>query len=306
MQIPMSMNTRALWHSVAELPSPVSYWNGRRICDGLAPDNILLFPKSYDQPVPANALGSYHPRFVIDLVLGGNGVLQIGSEWHLLKEGECTVVFPHQYHIGGTASEEAPAHWAVTTFDLADEAPIQSLRNAPRRLRASDTARFAAFAEAWKANASGLEVSAHLSRFLRELCHAPLVERRALAPVIDSQRSALLESIVRLQDGGSGDTVAELARAMKITEAALRDRFRKYTGRSLPEFLRRRRLEKAVRLLELPELSIGEIAQRLRFSSVQTFSRIFKERYGVTPKQYETTIRQNLGDTALKKPRSKA
>ncbi len=295
----MSHDTASLWDRVARNPSPASFWSGVRLRHGLVPDNIVFFPRVYTEPPSSVSLGSYHPRYVLDVVLGGSGIIRVGSDWFLLREGEAVLIFPQQYHFGGAETGSRPFQLAVTTFDLEDDTAIRSLRSAPRRLRAQDRARFGSLIDAWNTKADGVEISARLSACLKGLCDAPAAERRVVSPPADSTdaaRGELIETIIRLQNTGAGDTVAELAAAMGLTQALLRDRFRQYSGHSLPEFLRNRRLERAVRLLEDPRLSIGEIAGRLRFSSVQTFSRIFKERYGVSPREYEAAVQRNLGD----------
>ena len=285
-----------LWSKVQPIPYPGSLWVGVRLGDGLLPDNIHLFPYEYTEPPPPTTIGSYHPRYVFDVVLEGRGYVQIDQNGFMLEAGEAFVIFPHQYHFGGSEKAGARFGIAVTTFDLENDEAIRSLRSSPRRLRAGDYALFGAFVDAWKAGADGVELSALLARCLKSLAAAPAVKRRNVPSPVEPQRHELLQQIVELQDRGMGDTVAELAAKMKMDEAVLRDRFRQYVGQSLPDFLRKRRLQRAVQLLAQPGLSIGEISRRLRFSSIQTFSRIFKERFGVAPREYQVTVQRNVRD----------
>ena len=290
-----SHSNERLWSHVSKLPHPANFWNGVRLNHGLLPDNILIFSHEYTQPPPPTTIGSYHPRYVFDVILRGRGYVQIGSDCFLLEEGEAFLIFPHQYHFGGSEKPGVPFGLLVTTFDLEnDQSVVASLKASPRRLRGQDHTHLSALVEAWKAAADGVQLAALLARCLKSLAEAPPVKRRKVKSPVDPRRNELLETIIQLQDGGAGDTVTELAAAMKIGEAALRDRFRQYVGQGLPEFLRRRRLQRAVRLLEQQNLSIGEIASQLRYSSIQTFSRIFKEHFGVSPKEYQTAVQRNL------------
>lgn len=65
--------------------------------------------------------------------------------------------------------------------------------------------------------------------------------------------------------------------------------FRKVTGGTLAEYYRGRRLETARLLLEERKTSISKIAELLNYSSIYTFSRAFKEKYGQSPEQYRKT-----------------
>ena len=65
--------------------------------------------------------------------------------------------------------------------------------------------------------------------------------------------------------------------------------FKKFTGITMTEHLNNVRLSHALGLLQSTNKTISSIAQYLGFSSVSYFNVIFKEKYGVTPKE----IRKN-------------
>ena len=62
--------------------------------------------------------------------------------------------------------------------------------------------------------------------------------------------------------------------------------FKKEMGVGAAEFILNCKLDEARTLLEISELSIGEISERLCFSNQSHFQRKFKEKYGATPRQY--------------------
>ena len=59
-----------------------------------------------------------------------------------------------------------------------------------------------------------------------------------------------------------------------------------YTDSTLADYYRNRRLEAARLLIAQGDLSITHIADLLNYSSIYTFSRAFKDKYGVSPEQY--------------------
>ena len=62
--------------------------------------------------------------------------------------------------------------------------------------------------------------------------------------------------------------------------------FKKEMGVGAADFILNCKLEEAKTLLEISDFSIGEISSRLYFSNQSHFQRKFKEKYGVTPRQY--------------------
>ncbi len=86
----------------------------------------------------------------------------------------------------------------------------------------------------------------------------------------------------------------ELSVATNYNYSYLSSLFRKTTAGTLADYYRRRRLETARLLIAEDERSMTEIAGLLHYSSIYTFSRAFKDQYGLSPSQYkkELTLRE--------------
>lgn len=78
----------------------------------------------------------------------------------------------------------------------------------------------------------------------------------------------------------------ELADATNYNYSYLSSLFRRTTAGTLTDYYRRRRLETARLLISENELNITQIASLLHYSSIYTFSRAFKDEYGLSPAQY--------------------
>ena len=80
--------------------------------------------------------------------------------------------------------------------------------------------------------------------------------------------------------------LGELAEETNYNYSYLSSLFRKTTSGTLTDYYRRRRLETARLLILENELSISHVAELLHYSSIYTFSRAFKDEYGLSPAQY--------------------
>ncbi|RZL74170.1 MAG: AraC family transcriptional regulator [Rhodococcus sp. (in: high G+C Gram-positive bacteria)] len=123
-------------------------------------------------------------------------------------------------------------------------------------------------------------------RMAVDLLHSALARTRG--DVSDS-REVLLLQIKDFLDRNLGDpdlTLDTVARANAVSVRYLHMLFQG-TGETAREFLRRRRLERAQHLLlgSGPELPVAEVAARSGFDSPSSFSRAYRTRFGVAPRE---------------------
>jgi len=76
---------------------------------------------------------------------------------------------------------------------------------------------------------------------------------------------------------------SDLAREARMSVGALNHLFKEQTGHSLQALLRRKRIEKAVMLLQFSDLSIEQIAEETGFCDRYHFSKVFRTFQGAGP-----------------------
>lgn len=95
-------------------------------------------------------------------------------------------------------------------------------------------------------------------------------------PVIEYIRSNYRKNI----------TVEELAIVSGSSKSKLHSIFKEETGLSPVKYLNEYRLSVALRFLEDTNMNVGEIAVKAGFYDLFHFSKMFKSKYGVSPKNY--------------------
>lgn len=78
----------------------------------------------------------------------------------------------------------------------------------------------------------------------------------------------------------------EMAMKMAMSLSKLNRLFRKMYNTSLHAYVQEMRLEYAASILNRELVNISEAASRAGFTNMSYFAKVFKERYGVTPKEY--------------------
>jgi AraC family transcriptional regulator of arabinose operon len=95
-----------------------------------------------------------------------------------------------------------------------------------------------------------------------------------------------------LADPAAPHTVRSLAAQVALSPSRLSHLFSEQTGTTLMRALRDARLRYAARLLEGTDLPVRSVATASGFVSAFHFSRLFRARFGVPPKEYRAGARQ--------------
>lgn len=81
-------------------------------------------------------------------------------------------------------------------------------------------------------------------------------------------------------------SLSNLSRVFRFNYSYLSKLFKNTTGRSISDYYQTRRLDMARLLILEKKLKIHQIAETLNYSSLYSFSKAFKSKYGVSPSNY--------------------
>lgn len=92
--------------------------------------------------------------------------------------------------------------------------------------------------------------------------------------------------------------LSDLARAVGTNTRNLNDAFRKFTGVTALNYLREVRMKEAARLLRETGLDVQTIATDLGYGNAANFSTAFRERFGMSPRQFRNARPETDGHRA--------
>jgi len=84
-------------------------------------------------------------------------------------------------------------------------------------------------------------------------------------------------------------SVEDLADKLNVSRVQLYRKVKAIIGINISDHINNVKLEKAAELLKSNEMNISEIAYSLGFSSPNYFSTAFKNKFGISPKEYKST-----------------
>lgn len=111
----------------------------------------------------------------------------------------------------------------------------------------------------------------------------------ATVPPSSSAHQAIVQAFVRLLESNQDDTTDDidlLAAKVGTNRQGLSEAFRHTVGSSVFGWLREQRLRRACQWLARTAMPITQIALELGYSSSGNFATAFRERYGITPREF--------------------
>lgn len=261
----------------ARLGKPAHPLHGKRRPAPPLPENVICFQRragaELNRPVQGRAL---HHRHVLIVALKGKGTIIADDRDTALAPGEGMVVLPYQHHHYADAARRL--HWLFVTFEYAQGVVLEPLRHRTFRLTPERIAQLVALVKDWRARPESGLPELRLALLLADLTPPPDPVAAGAATTLKPQVNLAIQRRRPVMP-----TIRELAADLGMSQSHLRARFQASCGVSLGRHMRELRLERARGLLKMSPARVSEIAEQCGFSSLFSFSRAFKTRYGESP-----------------------
>jgi len=100
------------------------------------------------------------------------------------------------------------------------------------------------------------------------------------------KNSSIIDSLINILEGNYHRqiTINEIAKKVYLSPSYICTLFKESMGESIIDYLTKLRLKHAQRLLADKSLNIYEVAEKTGFNSTSYFSVVFKNAYGISPK----------------------
>ena len=279
--VPGDPNLSARWHKHG-VPSPFSRWN-------------------------------YHPEYEVHLITFGTGRYIVGDRIDTFSAGQLVLVgsnLPHHWISDLEPGETIPDRDVVFQFhpqwinrcrevlpELSDVEPL--LNKSARALEFTGrTASEGARELELIGTTTGAERLQHIFGLLGILARAPASEHRTVAkawlPPLDDQYAAdiidrafgyILDNLV------SEVRLSVAADLIGMSESAFSKYFKRVTGQTFSDTVRKLRLAQAGKLLKETNLLVSSIYQRVGYTNLSNFNRQFRAEHGVTPREFRSRTR---------------
>jgi len=230
-----------------------------------------------------------HAEPVISLVLAGDGVEEVGDRTRLVTTQDLLLTpayAPHGYRFGRSG------RWF--NMQLTDSWLARVADGAPALPAAAQIVHSHA-AAAWAARVrtefrhhdtvSSLAIDGAMILMVADLARVR-VDAAGRRP----RWLAAIEEAIEAS-GSAPPSVAELAQLAGVHPTHLLRTFRRHTGATISNYVRRRRIQKARTEVARGDRPLAMIALDAGFSDQSHFTRVFRQEFGETPGQYARSLR---------------
>ncbi len=288
--MPPAKHSRRDVVAVERLRTPKDYFAETRSSLELWPEKILCFTRKTAMESDSQPLARYHHhRYVLVVNWMNSGEVYVDERRFLLQSDDGLLIFPFQFH-HGFKFRRPSVLWQFITFEIKDGSALEALRLSPhRRFQRRDFELLSNLVQAWNRSGDQDELAPWLALILNRMLRAPRAVKERWDPELKISGSFLVKinkhCLARLHQPFG---LKELAGWLSMSESHLRASFRRTTGMSLGQHLRRLRLQKAMGMLVQSNLNVTQIAEKCGFDSVFAFSRSFRRFTGITASEYRT------------------
>lgn len=128
-----------------------------------------------------------------------------------------------------------------------------------------------------------------------EICNliiAQILIKLSRLQVIDIKDQAFYKLIREIDTSVSfSKSIQEMADSVSYSYDHFRHKFKEITGQSPTEYIINKRIDYACNLLQINKYTCTEISMICGFSSPAQFSSLFKNKTGISPKEYQTSYK---------------
>ena len=259
--------------------------------------DLRLYQYGYEQCKPLYSFGPYvRNHYLFHYIISGRGMLMSTTEdkvlhRYTLEAGQGFLIAPGFVNTY-SADAEDPWKYVWLEFDglraaeLLDQAGLSSTQPIYRSGDAelNKSVRDSMLYIADHADSSAIHLIGHLYLFLDLLIRSSDAQRRSREAQLKDYY--IQEAVSFMERNYQRDlSMEEIADMCNLNRSYFGRLFKKSMGCSPQEFLIRLRLSKAAELLKLRDSPIGDIASQCGYPNQLHFSRAFKKRYGVSPRE---------------------
>lgn len=261
-------------------------------------DDVRVAP---DRQIGMNS----HPQWELSYVICGRGIRIIGDKEESFVEGEIILVPPHIPHLWQFDPSHTDADGKIANISIFFESEtldglervFPELSGVVRRIKSQKDA-ICYVGESNKRILSLLIAMRGVTHFARLSMFLDLV--LALADDDDCVSAGCTNTLSRVEQRleavriycrcnyARNITLEEMAAQTGMNKSAFCTFMRRHAGMSLSEFINNVRLGKAMEMLLHTDQRISSIAYDVGFSNVTYFNRLFRNRFGRTPKSVRT------------------
>ena len=266
--------------------------------------NRLAFKYDYVRVAPDRQIGvNSHPQWELSYVIVGAGTREVGDRKEPISEGEVILIPPGISHVWRFASDVTDRSGCISNISVFFESgTLEGIASVLPELRGC-VEKIMSLREAISYSGTARETIVTLLHSMSEMTpEARLPEMLRMLTVLsetggsrpvgrNNTLSATERRIERIRtfcacNYARDISLDEVACYVGMNKSAFCTFMKRHTGKTFSQYVNEERLQRATERLGHTDENIAEIAFGVGFSNVSYFNRLFKSRFGLSPKVF--------------------
>ncbi len=251
---------------------------------------------------PSEAFGPVTPnKIIINVVEAGRGTLDCGARRFNIAAGQAFVLFPNRtvswkadalepWNYIGVECTGADAEAFIERMGLSPQMPIIDFSSPHKAMDAA----YDLFVECEKKYPNQFAIAGCFAGLLE------CVEESLIAKKIPAKNFYMTRAVEYIKENYNQNiSVEHIANMLGIERSYLSRLFKTYKNKSTQNYIIDYRIQRAKKMFEEEDFNVSQVCAAVGYTNIYCFSRIFKSRVGMSPKEYrEQCKRQNIIDAA--------
>ena len=233
-------------------------------------------------------------RYVFNIVEAGRGSLDMGDRRYSVVAGQAFVLFPD---VPVTWKADGIEPWNYIGVELTGDGVEEFIKllglSAQKPIidfasphKAMDTA-YDLFVECNKKYKNRFAISASFANLLE------CVEESLVARKLPAKNFYMTRAVEYIKENYNQNlSVESIANMLGIERSYLSRLFKTYKNKSTQNYIIDYHIGRAKKMFEEEDLNVSQVCAAVGYSNVYCFSRIFKSRVGMSPKEYRERSKQ--------------
>lgn len=219
------------------------------------------------------------PYYNITFVLGGEATFIVEGQEITCLAGDCLFLYPGSRRVARTSTENPLICAAFNIVDI--PYPINLPPVIPFRKNSHINFYLREFDKAYREEPKNrIQLSAIVTLLL---CELDTASRKAslVNPHVDAAEKYIKKNILK------PISADDVAKAIHLNSAYFGALFKRCTGESVVGYINRYKMITAASFLSDPKITVTAAAEKVGFSDIYYFSKVFKKTYGISPMAFK-------------------
>jgi len=259
--------------------------------------DLYYVTKGREKCAPNHSFGpAIREYYLIHIIMNGKGYYETEKAKYNLSAGQFFIIFPDEQTFY-QADEENPWEYIWFGFDGRDPKSLLATLGITPGMPIGSVSDFSN-AKKGIEKMIAMNPFDHISRLQLQgklfwLLSLLAIEKidKTMRPIEKVNKSIVYThqaiNLIKENYHNTDFLIGDISKSLSLNESYLTAVFRQVTSRTLHNYLIDYRIQKSREYLETTDYSIAEVAENVGYKNPLSFTRIFKKKIGMTPKDYK-------------------